>query len=43
LGGSLPAGRQGIFTRPRFSAAAEFRANKTGPPPISRKNRKCWI
>ena len=27
LGGSLPAGRQGIFARPRLSAAAEFRAS----------------
>jgi hypothetical protein len=33
LGGSLPAGRQGIFARPRFSAAAEFRASETGAPP----------
>ena len=45
LGGSLPAGRQGIFARPRlpvrsrkakegFSAVAEFRANGVGAPPI---------
>src|SRR3989338_2654831 len=32
LGESLPAGRQGIFARHRFSAAAEFRASKAGAP-----------
>jgi len=25
---------EGIFARPRFSAAAEFRASKVGTPPI---------
>ena len=26
---------EGIFARPRFSAAAEFRASETGAPPIN--------